>query len=101
MAIFRCNKCGHIREVERSYIGKSVKCPKCKNISTIHDTIKYLNNLIKKHISQAKVLHKLQKELVTDNSKQEADEEFLFEEIDIHNTNVFTQSNYRYESDLI
>jgi len=29
MALFRCNKCGHIREVGNDYVGKSVKCPKC------------------------------------------------------------------------
>ena len=94
MAIFRCNKCGHIREVGSDYIGKSVKCPKCDNSATIHDTVAFLNALIKKHITQTKELHTLRKELTNDNSDQKIVENFSFEDIDIHNTNIFTQSNY-------
>jgi phage FluMu protein Com len=93
MAIFRCNKCGHIREVGSDYIGKSVKCPKCNNPATIYDTIAFLNALIKKHIAQTKELHNLRKELTNDNSGQETVDSFSFENIDIHNTNVFTQDN--------
>ena len=93
MAIFRCNKCGHIREVGIDYIGKSVKCPKCDNSATIHDTVAFLNALIKKHINQTKEFHKLRKELTNNNSDQEAAENFSFEDIDIYNTNIFTQNN--------
>ncbi len=93
MAIFRCNKCGHIREVGSDYIGKSVKCPKCDNTATIHDTIAYLNALIKKHITQTNELHKLRTELTNENSDQETEENFSFEDINIHNTNIFTQDN--------
>ena len=91
MAIFRCNKCGHIREVGSDYIGKSVKCPKCDNSSTIHDTVAFINALIKMHITQAKELNKLRKELTHENSDQESVEKFSFEDIDIHNTNILTQ----------
>ena len=59
MAIFRCNKCGHIREVGSDYIGKSVKCPKCENSATIHDTVAFINALIKKYITQTKEVHKI------------------------------------------
>ena len=52
MAIFRCNKCGHLREVGNDYLGKSVKCPKCDQITTIHDTIPFIRALIKKYIGQ-------------------------------------------------
>lgn len=93
MAIFRCNKCGHIREVGSDYIGKSVKCPKCNNPATIHDTIAFLNALIKKHIAQTKELHNLRKESTNDNSGQETADNLSFENIDIHNTNIFTQDN--------
>jgi len=92
MAIFRCNKCGHIREVGSDYIGKSVKCPKCDNSATIHDTVAFLNALIKKYIIQTKEVHKLRKKLSNDNS-DETTENFIFEEIDIHNTNVLTQKH--------
>jgi phage FluMu protein Com len=90
MAIFRCNKCGHIREVGSDYIGKSVKCPKCDNSSTIHDTVVFLNALIKKFITQTKEVHKLRKEL-SNESLEETTENFILEDIDIHNTNVLAQ----------
>lgn len=93
MAIFRCNKCGHIREVGNDYIGKSVKCPKCDNTATIYDTIAFFNAFIKRHIAQAKELNKLRKEVTHDNSDKETAENFIFEDIDIHNTNIFTQDN--------
>jgi phage FluMu protein Com len=93
MAIFRCNKCGHIREVGSDYLGKSVKCPKCDMITPIHDTVTFLKALIKKHISQNKKLQKLRQELSGEDSGNEIAENFSFEEIDIHNTNVLTQAN--------
>ena len=93
MAIFRCNKCGHIREVGSDYIGKSVKCPKCDNTTIIHDTIAFINAFIKKHIIQTKELHNLRKGSTEDNSENETTENFSFKDIDIHNTNVLTQTN--------
>ena len=52
MALFRCNKCGHLREVASDYIGKSVKCPKCKEVAPIHDTVAFVENVIKKYRSK-------------------------------------------------
>jgi len=93
MAIFRCNKCGHIREVGNDYIGKSVRCPKCGNLTTSHNTIAYLKAVIKMYIDRTKELRSLRKELTNDNSNQEIVEKFSFEDIDIHNTNIFTKDN--------
>ncbi len=93
MAIFRCNKCGHIREVGSDYIGKSVKCPKCDTPTSIHDTTAYLKALIRKHITQTKELQKIRRQLSEHDSEQEIVEDYSIEEIDIHNTNIFTQSN--------
>lgn len=92
MAVFRCNKCGHIREVGNDYIGKSVKCPKCENVTIIHDTVAFLKALIKKHISQTKKLQKLQKETSCEEPNNEKIETFSFDNININNTDIFTQS---------
>lgn len=54
MALFRCNKCGHIREVGNDYIGKSANCPECDQITPIYDTTAFVKALIKKHISLSK-----------------------------------------------
>jgi phage FluMu protein Com len=91
MAIFRCNKCGHIREVGSDYVGKEVKCPKCDNATTIYDTVAFLQALIKKHFAQTRELHELRKELSDNNASQETFEHYPLEGIDIHNTNIFTQ----------
>lgn len=93
MAILRCNKCSHIREVGRDYIGKSVKCPQCENIVTIYDTTAFLNALIKKHIIQQKELHQLREELAGQNTVQAIIEDFSLEDINIHNTDIFTHDN--------
>jgi len=95
MAIFRCNKCGHIREVGSDYLGKSVKCPKCYQITPIHDTVTFINALIRKYISQKKELQILQHESSGDGSGNQSTENISFGEIDIHNTNVLTQANNR------
>ncbi len=92
MAIFRCNKCGHLREVGNDYIGKAVKCPKCDNAVTCHDTVAYLNVLIKKYIDKSREFNALNKELTNDNSKKEIVENFSFVDIDIHNTDILTQA---------
>lgn len=93
MAIFRCNKCGHIREVGSDYIGKSVKCPECDQITPIHDTVTFLKALIKKYIAQNKELQSLRHESSNDDLANQSSENISFEEIDIHNTNVLAQAN--------
>ena len=93
MAIFRCNKCGHIREVGNDYLGKSVKCPKCDQATTIHDTITFLKALIKKHIAQSRELQNLRKNPSGNNSVTEIAENLSFEGIDIHNTNILTRAD--------
>ncbi|MCD4743744.1 MAG: hypothetical protein K8R67_14875 [Desulfobacteraceae bacterium] len=87
MALFRCNKCGHIREVGNDYIGKSVKCPKCKQITPIYDTLSFVKALIQKHIAQNKELEQLRQISAKEDAKDiQAVESVTVEEIDIHNT---------------
>ena len=57
MAIFRCNKCGYLREVANEHIGKSAKCSQCQNVAGIHETTAFIEKIIEKYFT-------LQKELV-------------------------------------
>ena len=50
MAILLCGKCGYFREVGNEYAGKSVACPQCKQANTIHDTIRFLKNVIQREL---------------------------------------------------
>lgn len=94
MAILRCSKCGHIREVGVEYIGQSVKCPECTKSTTIHDTVTFLKVLIKKYIAQNRELQSLQQGSSNNNQgTKQFVENISFEEIDIHNTNSLAQSN--------
>ena len=92
MAVFRCNKCAHIREVGNDYIGKLVKCPKCSESAQIYDTVTFLTVLIKKHIAQGNELKKIQQ-----GNEPELDiqivETIPREEIDIYNTSAFSELN--------
>lgn len=96
MALFRCNKCGHIREVGNDYIGKSANCPKCDQITAIYDTTAFVKALILKHITLNNKLQELRKKYVKRNDVVESDS---IEEIDIYNTKALTQAD-RYESIL-
>lgn len=94
MALFRCNKCGHIREVGSDYIGKSVKCPKCDQITLIHDTLTFVNALIRKHIIQNNELRRLRQEVENEDVlSTERIENNSIEELDIYNTDALTQAD--------
>lgn len=92
MALFRCNKCGHLREVASEHIGKSAKCPQCQHIAPIHDTVAFVEKILEKYFALQKELIKLQQ---TTNASdpleiqvidQPSGELFSLKDIDIHNT---------------
>lgn len=94
MAIFRCNKCGHLREVGGDYLGKRVKCPECKNVSPVYDTVTYVSALFNKYQLQKNRLELLQTDSLN-NSAQLKDvnlaEEDVLANVDLHNTNILAQ----------
>jgi hypothetical protein len=87
MAIFRCNTCGHVREVSHDYVGKLVKCPKCQSGANVHDTAVFVNTLVKKYLAQKALL----KELQPDTKSVGGDELFSLDDVDVHNTNVLME----------
>lgn len=64
MAIFLCNNCNYFREVKSEYTGKSVACPGCKQPNTVHDTVRFLKNIIGKYKDQDKELQALKRQFV-------------------------------------
>lgn len=56
MAIFRCNKCGHLREIPNNYIGESVHCPQCKTVNQIQDTVGFIEKVLEKYILHYKLI---------------------------------------------
>ncbi len=101
MAIFRCNKCGHIREVPNDYIGKSVNCPRCKQVNPIHDTVGFVGKIIEKYLAQYKELKQLREQLPLANLAEltdltTGDEQQALTDIDIYNTTALA-SQQQYE----
>jgi phage FluMu protein Com len=92
MAIFRCSKCGHLREVSNDYIGKSAKCPQCQHVAPIHATLSFIEKILERYFAQQQELIQFRQET---NAVDQLDiqvidkpgnEPFLTENIDIHNT---------------
>ncbi len=87
MAIFRCNKCTHIQEVNNKLIDKKAKCPKCEYPITIYDTINFSNILIQRYYNQNSKLKELQDKITQlENLNQDVIENNPIGEIDIYDT---------------
>jgi hypothetical protein len=52
MSIFRCNKCGYIKEVPEKHIGRVAKCPKCNSDAKVVDTITFTQKIISTYIQK-------------------------------------------------
>ncbi|NOQ63702.1 MAG: hypothetical protein GQ582_04255 [Methyloprofundus sp.] len=86
MAFFRCKQCLHMREVSNNYTGKSVKCPQCKTVSQVHDTVAFVESIIKKYVLQSKELKRLQKSDIAGSEPTLVVDNDYCELSDIHNT---------------
>ncbi len=96
MALFRCNKCAHLREVPSEHVGKSVKCPKCQQAVTIYDTVFFIEKLLEKLLLQAKALRELQQLQPQKLENSSASEQTSLEEIDIYHTEALkSDEQYR------
>jgi len=94
MALFRCNKCGHLREVSNDFIGKSVKCPRCAQISTTYDTVVFVEKLIEKYMFQRNQLKQLKEECkVVDEVYIDEQVQSSFDGIDLSNTTDLSDYN--------
>lgn len=98
MAIFRCNRCGYLRQVTDEYINKSAKCPQCQTPSPIHDTITFIEKILDRYFALKKELSQVQQQAVSseqlefqivDNPDESS---FALNEIDIHNTTELTSN---------
>ena len=98
MAIFRCGKCGHLREVSNDYRGKSVKCPRCKTPNLIHGTVAFVAKVIEQFIAQKNELQQLRSQLAPQDASVLAknDPPQPLSDIDIYNT-AELKSEQQYE----
>lgn len=69
MAIYRCNKCGHLEELQDLYIGTNANCVSCATPSQVYATTKFVQHLLAKYFSANKEITVLKQAL----SEQEED----------------------------
>jgi len=98
MALLRCGKCGHLREVSNDYRGKSVKCPRCKTPGPIYDTVVFVAKVIEQFIAQKNELQQLRSQLAPQDTAVPAEKKphQPLSEIDIYNTEEL-KSEQQYE----
>jgi len=46
MALLKCDACGHLREVANQYQDKKVKCPSCQQVTSVHNTVALVQQLL-------------------------------------------------------
>ncbi len=96
MAIFRCHKCGYLREVPNQHIGKKVKCPICQQVIPIYDTLAFIKKVLEKYLSMRTEFLRLKKnlpsaatEIYDEANKEEANKNAS--DMDIFNTMAMTE----------
>ena len=90
MALFRCNGCGHIREVGDTYLGKAVKCPKCKISAQVHDTTRFVRAIVGRFLALKEQLAELQPSPNNESADLLVEGAIgkRFADLDVHNTNI-------------
>jgi DNA-directed RNA polymerase subunit RPC12/RpoP len=96
MAIFKCNTCSHLQEVQNTLIDKNARCPKCQQISKIYNTLSYITNLLEENTLLKKKIEEKPNEIDPNtNSYLKVYDPIPLEDFDIHNTNMLSKkSNY-------
>ena len=54
MAIYRCNKCGHLEELQDLFIGTQANCAACATPSQVYATTKFVQHLLAKYFAAHK-----------------------------------------------
>ncbi|HEY9194250.1 MAG TPA: hypothetical protein VIO81_15380 [Methyloversatilis sp.] len=82
MAIFRCNKCGHVAEAPTGQIGTAVPCPACDNRVPVYDTVKFVREVLQRYFAVQDELKLLRASPATAESTAAT----AVADIDFHNT---------------
>ncbi|CAA6804599.1 MAG: Unknown protein [uncultured Sulfurovum sp.] len=99
MAIYKCDACHYIQETSNEYIGKKAKCPQCKEVGVILNTISYLQEVTEKNILLEKKL--LDKDTIKERNTSKNIDNILqvqdsipIKDFNIHNTDIFSQKDH-------
>jgi hypothetical protein len=78
MAIFRCNKCGHLAEPAADTVGTTLNCPECGQANLVFDTTFFVRKLLEKYFA----LLAAQKRMQAEAESQETSETALPKNLD-------------------
>lgn len=67
MAIYRCNQCNFVAELDAQRIGQDMACPKCQQQNKIWDTAFFVNKLLEKYFALHCSFKRLQDEQANDS----------------------------------
>lgn len=59
MAIFRCNKCGHLQEQPDGCVGETIFCPKCANPAPVYNALFFVGKLLEKYFASQREIARL------------------------------------------
>lgn len=93
MAIYRCNKCGHLAEVTPEAVGTNGNCPQCGHPNTVYDTVFFVRKVLEKYFALRTSLKHVQADAQDNKEALEAQEpERLssLEGINVYNTDLIS-----------
>lgn len=91
MAIFRCNKCGHLQEQPDSSLGETIACPKCGQAAPVYSAIFFIGRLLDKYFDAQREITRLKAPPADESchSSVVAEAALPIGEIDFSNTGHF------------
>lgn len=92
MAIFRCSKCNHLREVSNNYIGQTAKCPECQSPNPIHNTVDFIGKVLERYMQLGQEIKSLRQQVAPVQQTALESASNSLHELDINNSNLLAES---------
>lgn len=94
MPIYRCNSCGFVSDNTSTATGNKTNCERCNTLSTVFNTVYYVEKLAERYIAALKELEILKRPITEANqpaadtsaSQPAESSNMLWSGIDVHNT---------------
>jgi len=90
MAIYRCNKCGYLAEVNADSIGTTLSCPQCGQSDRVYDTKFFVTKLLDRYFATLAALKRLQAEEEGKEAAHPPPQSTSLHGINLHNTDLIS-----------
>ncbi|MCK6403736.1 MAG: hypothetical protein L6Q74_17820 [Sphaerotilus natans subsp. sulfidivorans] len=65
MALYRCNRCGHLSEQADELIGSSMPCPSCRTDNAVYPTVRFVQSMLTRYFAARRDLTAARAEIET------------------------------------